>query len=486
MKLGQWVARQPLRVKLIAILLGLLLAVCATVGVVTTLALHDFLIKRLDQQLAAAGTRYATALEHADNDADNPETSTLGQAVGTLGARALNGTVTSMGVVADTGRPVTITAADRAAVAKLTPTAHPRSITLPTLGEYRVQVAAGRDGDVLVTGLPMHSVEETLHRLEVIEATVFVVVLVIAGVIGVFAVRWSLRPLSRVATTAMRVSALPLATGPVRLHERVPAAPADTEVGQVSTAMNHMLDTIDDALAERQRSEQRLRRFIADASHELRTPLAVIRGHAELVYRDADSVPPPVAQSLERIQAESTRMGRLVDDMLLLARLDEGRPLEREDVDLTRLAIDTITDAQAAGPDHTWRLDLPDEPVVIAGDRHRLHEVVANLLANARVHTPAGTTVTLAVAPDIDSVQVGVTDDGPGIPPDVQPTVFERFTRADTSRGRANGSTGLGLAIVSAVAAAHGGTATLRSRPGDTTVVVRLPRAERHPAGTLG
>jgi two-component system OmpR family sensor kinase len=382
-----------------------------------------------------------------------------------------------MGVVADAGTHVTITPADEAAIAKLEPSTRNRSVDLPTLGEYRVQVSAGRDGDVLVTGLPLSGIEDTVHRLEMIEAIVFVVALAITGVIGLIAVRWTLRPLSRVAATALAVSELPLASGDVRLHERVPDAPPNTEVGQVSVALNHMLDRIDGALTERQRSEERLRRFIADASHELRTPLAMIRGHAELVRRDLAGVPQPVAQSLSRIDAESTRMSRLVDDMLLLARLDEGRPLDREEVDLSRLAIDAMSDSQAAGRDHEWRLELPDEPVVVIGDGFRLHQVVANLLTNARVHTPTGTTVTLAVTrPDVAGVvQIAVSDDGPGVPESMRPTAFERFARGDSSRGHTNGSTGLGLAIVAAVAGAHGGTAAMRSRPGRTTVTVRLP-----------
>lgn len=477
MRLRRWIARQPLRVRLTALLMALLLIVCATVGIVTALALRDFLVKRLDQQLAAAGSRYATALEHDDRDSDNPETATLGQAVGTLGARSLAGTVTSMGVVPDTGKQVTITPADKAVIATLRPSTGNRSVDLPTLGDYRVQVRAGRDGDVLITGLPLSGVEETVHRLELIETIVFVVVVTITGVIGIVAVRWTLHPLSRVAATALSVSELPLASGDVRLRERVPDAPPNTEVGQVSGALNHMLDRIDGALTERQRSEERLRRFIADASHELRTPLAVIRGHAELVQRDLAGVPEPVAQSLQRIDSESTRMSRLVDDLLLLARLDEGRPLERQEVDLSRLAIDAMSDSQAAGPDHDWQLELPGEPVVVIGDPFRLHQVIANLLANARVHTPAGTTVTLALTgPDASGeVRIMVSDNGPGVPASVQPTVFERFARADSSRGRVNGSTGLGLAIVAAVAGAHGGTADMRSRPGRTTVTVRLP-----------
>src|SRR5262249_10423761 len=156
-------------------------------------------------------------------------------------------------------------------------------------------------------------------------------------------------------------------------------------------------------------------------------------------------VPEPIAQSLQRIQSESARMGGLVDDLLLLARLDDGRPLERDDVDLTRLAIDTIADAQAAGPDHHWQLELPDDPLEITRDTPRMHQLIANLLTNARAHTPPGTNVTLAVLPNAHDVQISVTDDGPGVPPQIQPAVFERFTRADAARGHANGSTGLGL-----------------------------------------
>jgi two-component system OmpR family sensor kinase len=211
--------------------------------------------------------------------------------------------------------------------------------------------------------------------------------------------------------------------------------------------------------------------------------VASIRGHAELALLHPGPVPPEVARALERIEAEAARMGEVVDDLLLLARLDAGRPLERLPADLTRLVLDAVTDAQAAGPGHRWTLELPEEPVTVPGDTHRLHQMLANLLANARLHTPVGTTVTVSletVSPGTGggTAVLKVHDDGPGVAPDVRPKVFERFTRADRRRSEDTGhgtGTGLGLSIVAAVAEAHGGTVTLDSAPGSTTFTVRLP-----------
>jgi two-component system OmpR family sensor kinase len=222
-----------------------------------------------------------------------------------------------------------------------------------------------------------------------------------------------------------------------------------------------------------------VRQFVADASHELRTPLAAIRGYAELTRRGRDTVAPDIAHALGRVESESARMTTLVDDLLLLARLDSGRPLEREPVELSGLVVDTVNDAHAAGRDHRWVLDLPGVPVTVPGDAPRLHQVLANLLANARTHTPPGSTVTtsLATTPDGSAV-VTVSDDGPGIPEQLQPDIFVRFARGDTSRSRAAGSTGLGLAIVAAVVDAHGGAVEVASRPGRTSFAVRLHGAE--------
>ncbi|MBO0805335.1 MAG: hypothetical protein J2P25_19935, partial [Nocardiopsaceae bacterium] len=278
-----------------------------------------------------------------------------------------------------------------------------------------------------------------------------------------------------------------------------------TETGQVGAAFNRMLGHVQRALARRADSEARLRQFAADASHELRTPLAAIRGYAELALRHPAGTPREVTHALDRVLAKSTRMSVLVDDLLLLARLDAGRPLEDGPVDVTRLAIDATSDAQVARPGHRWVLDLPDDPVQVRGDEHRLHQVLANVLSNAGRHTPEGTTVTVRLTADSpvpDGADGGtvrrgtvpppprtvitVTDDGPGIPPDLLPDLFERFTRADTARSHAtdadDGSTGLGLAIVTAVVVAHGGAvlATSRlarpARHGLTRITIALPR----------
>jgi two-component system, OmpR family, sensor kinase len=323
-------------------------------------------------------------------------------------------------------------------------------------------------------------------------------------------VQLSLRPLRRVAATATKVTELPLDSGEVTLPAGVPDTDPRTEVGQVGAAFNRMLFHVERALGRRAASEARLRRFAADASHELRTPLAAIRGYAELALRHRGPVPEDVTHALTRVQSESARMSVLVDDLLLLARLDAGRPLECEPVDLSRLAIDVTSDARVARREHHWRLDLPSDPILVRGDEHRLHQVLANLMSNAGKHTPPGSTVSVALSisgpvqadpgvksqvapdggpeinmvergarPDAPRVELSITDDGPGIPPELLPELFERFTRADTSRARdldaAGKSTGLGLAIVDAVVAAHGGSITVTSRPGRTRFAIYLP-----------
>ncbi len=246
----------------------------------------------------------------------------------------------------------------------------------------------------------------------------------------------------------------------------------DTEVGQVGAALNTLLAHVETSLDARHRSEHQVRQFVADASHELRTPLATIQGYAELAEGRPDDTA-TVRQAVTKVGVEANRMSALVEDLLLLARLDAGRPLERDPVDLTRLLLEAVTDARLLSPDHGWRLDLPDEPVEVTGDEQRLHQVVTNLLTNARKHTPAGTTVTVAA----DAGGFSVRDDGPGFPDDLADRAFERFTRGDAARTREVGSSaGLGLALVRAIVAAHGGSVTLASRPGDTTLRVDLPR----------
>ncbi len=334
------------------------------------------------------------------------------------------------------------------------------------------------DGTVYVAGLPLSNVTTTLHQVAVAEIAVFLAALLITGVIGTAWVRTSLRPLRRVAATATRVTQLPLSSGQVSLPERVPDANPATEVGQVGAAFNRMLGHVESALARREASENRLRHFAADASHELRTPLAAIRGYAELARRHPGPLPDEVAHALSRVESESARMTVLVDELLLLARLDAGRPLASEPVDMTRLVIEVTSDARVAARGHRWQLQLPDEPVVVQGDDLRLHQVVANLLSNAAKHTPPGTVVTVALTLGSGhAATISVTDNGPGIAPELLPEVFERFVRGDSSRSRAAGSSGLGLAIVHAVALAHGGSATVESRPGETRFVITLPLA---------
>ena len=335
-------------------------------------------------------------------------------------------------------------------------------------------------GVSLLIGLPLSEVQAIVLRLTLLIAVIGILGVAAAAIAGAVVVRLALRPLERVASTATRVAELPLDRGEVALAERVPAQDADpgTEVGQVGAALNTLLEHVASALTARQASENKVRTFVADASHELRTPLASIRGYAELTRRGRHELPDDVVHAIGRVESESVRMTALVEDLLLLARLDEGAAIEGATVDLTRLVIDALSDARAAGPDHIWQLELPDEAVQVHGDQPRLHQVVANLLANARTHTPAGTVVTAALIRGDGWVTIEVRDTGPGIDPALTPTIFERFVRGDGSRSRAAGSTGLGLAIVTAVVEAHGGRAEVESAPGSTVFRIILPIGE--------
>ena len=460
----------------------LLLAVAgAGIGVVTTLALREFLVDRLDEDLLTTG-QIVRRLPPPDEPALPPPGGSPtaggvpfgpGLPFGILNAVVVDGSVVGAGTIDRDGVRQAVPAEATPVIATIRPGEPPRSVDLGGLGAYRMIAVLREDGVTLVTGLPEERVEDTVTRLVAVEALAVVLMLLGAGVVGAVAVRRELRPLERVATTASRVSALPLDRGEVELAERVDVDGVDprSEVGQVGAALNRMLDHVGSALESRQDSETQLRQFVADASHELRTPLAAIRGYAELTRRpDADT-----GHALTRISAQAERMTTLVEDLLLLARLDAGRPLERAEVDLTHLVLDAVGDAHAAGPGHRWRLDLPDEPVTVTGDASRLAQVLANLLANARTHTPPGTVVQVGLAEDAGDVRLSVVDDGPGIAAELQPRIFERFARGSSSRSRENGSTGLGLAIVSAVVAAHRGTVAVTSRPGRTGFTVTLP-----------
>jgi two-component system, OmpR family, sensor kinase len=470
-----------LRTQLVALLMILLVVAFALVAVVTAVALRKFLTDRLDEQLRAATDRFAASLAHHDSDADDTTvTRPANQAPGTLGARVVNGQAIAAEVIDNKqGKTKQVGPAGLAVLGGLTKDETPHTIDLPGFGDYRVIVSPAPDGDLLVTGLSSEPIEDTIGQLALIEGIVFAAALIITSVGGAFFVRAALRPLTEMADTAATVADLPLASGAVSLPERAPPAHPGTELGTMSDALNHLLEHVESSLHARQLSEERLRRFIADASHELRTPVAVVRSHAEYAQRTSSQLPAPITKSLERIVAESDRMGHLVNDLLLLARLDSGRPLARDEVDLTRLVLDAVSDARIAGRNHVWTLELPAEPVIVLGDEHALHQVVANLLANARTHTPTRTVVhaSIRTCDERGETQIVITDNGPGIPDAVKSAVFERFVRGHDSRSHTEGSTGLGLSIVSAIVRAHHGRIDLTSRPGETTFTITLASA---------
>lgn len=464
-----------LRAKLMAAMLALFTVLSLATAAVTVAALNQHLVAQVDEQLRAS--MHAPRMMDSDMRRGGPGADSLvaqftpGSALGWVLSPERD---TKLGGTA----LATITAADLGST--------PRTVDLGgALGRFRmvaeqVNLRSGSDDLIpvtLVVGLSMAPTDATLARMALIAASSVAAGVLLVGGLGTWIVRRSLEPLRRVADTATRVSRMPLHQGQVQLVERVAPEYTDTrtEVGQVGAAFNEMLDHVDEALNARHRSEQRVRQFVADASHELRTPLASIKGYAELSRREPDALPESVTHAMGRIESEAGRMGSLVEDLLLLARLDAGRPLASEPVDLSMLVVNAVSDAHAAAPDHRWDLDLPPDPVEVRGDSARLHQVVANLLANARTHTPAGTRVTTAVRPEGDRVRISVHDDGPGVPVDLQPNVFERFARGDNARTRAGGSTGLGLSIVAAVTRAHGGRVELSSRPGDTTFAFVLP-----------
>jgi two-component system OmpR family sensor kinase len=259
------------------------------------------------------------------------------------------------------------------------------------------------------------------------------------------------------------------------LSRRVEPADDDTEIGKLGTSLNAMLAQIEAAFDERRASEDRLRRFVGDASHELRTPITSIRGYAELFRRGADTRPDDLARSMARIEAEAERMGVLVDDLLLLARLDQGRPLEREPVDLAPIVADAVDAARAIDPERVLDADL-DGSAIVTGDAGRLRQVVDNVLENARVHTPAGTPTHLALGSDDGSVVLTIADEGPGMDAEAAAKAFERFYRGDPARARATGGAGLGLAIVAAIVESHGGGVRVLDTDTGTTVEIRFPR----------
>ena len=476
---GARLVPRTLTARLVVTAVALVAAVGVLVAASATLALRSYLYDRLDGQVrdAIGGPRLGFP-----PDGDGPSETDIFIRPGALTVTIPAGSSTAhAGITNDEGEGRALTLPE---VRRLIATTHddqPHSVTIGG-DTFRVAARSEGNGTLRIVGLPTEDVDSTLNSMMRWFALLTLLGVGLAGVSGTWLVRRQMRPLHAVAETARAVSTQELSSGDTAIETRVPEELTDeqTEVGQVGSALNTLLDHIDDALAARHKSEQQVRQFVADASHELRTPLATIHGYAELSRRQLTGSGPDDAKALllalSKVETETDRMSDLVADLLLLARLDSGRPLAREEVDLTRLLLEAVADARVVAPEHKWQLALPDEPITVVGDDQRLHQVVTNLLNNARSHTPAGTVVTVTATTDADDVRVQVHDNGPGLPPDLADEAFDRFTRGDSSRTRASGGAGLGLSLVSAIAEAHGGHAEVSSASGDTTFTVVLPR----------
>lgn len=476
-----------LSARLLAVQVALLAFVCVGIGAGTLIAMNRYLNLQLNEQVRDAGAR-SVALYELGPPPPLPHRpfpsgpgpvflDAPGQSIGMVGAVAVGGRVTEAAVITASGSRE-----------RLSPSAYgeledmlgaPRStVDLVGAGRYRMIVMPTEGGPTIITGLPAEGVGDTLLSVFGIFCAVGATALVLAIGAGIVIIRRQLAPLSQVAAAAREVAALELERGEVTLPALIVDIDSNrthTEIGLLGAALNRMLDRVAEALSARHLSETRVRQFVADASHELRTPLAAISGYTELAQRNRHAVPEDVAHAMSRVQSEAARMTELVEDLLLLARLDSGRPLAQDPVDLSRLLVDAVSDAHIASPAHHWSLNLPEEPVIMTGDAPRLHQVIANLLSNCRSHTPVGTTVTITLKYAGGINYLVVADDGPGIPTCQQHEIFERFARGDTSRSRRGGSTGLGLAIAAAVVKAHHGTISVTSGAGATIFTVRLP-----------
>ena len=480
-----------LRARLLAGLLALSVAGVLGVGVGTYLALRSFLFDHVDQQLVSARRSVERVLSgpHAGAGIDQSRLRDLAPPDTFLELRDGANHVEALALAGSKQQP---RPAPRLPGAFHPPGSAPglapaavhmlgfETSAVSGEGRYSVQVSSLSGGRaILAVAVPLDSVNATLGRLVDVELAIGGVVLGILAFGAFWLLRVGLRPLERIAETASGI-----ADGD--LNVRVTPADTRSEVGRLGLALNGMLERLEEAFTRRDQSEAQLRRFVASASHELRTPLTSIRGYAALFRRGARDKPEDLAKSMTRIESEATRMGRLIDDMLLLARLDEQRPLERQCVDLARIACDAIEDARARHPDQPITLRSLEE-VVVLGDEQSLRQVAANLLANAQIHTPPRTPVHVEVAARGDHAVFVVSDDGPGVDPDETSHLFERFYRgtpkapARAGSHRATGS-GLGLSIVAAIVQAHQGTATVRSTPGEgASFEVSLPLATATP-----
>lgn len=465
-----------LRARLVSVMVALVTVGLVIAGAVTFSSLRSFLLERVDAQLRTAQIPALNAVVR-DLNRSNEFPGGAGRRPPGLGDLPL-GTVARLYDSDGTPLPAQlgpdVPLPTRAGVGFYTD-------DVPNVGSYRLLsgVFPTSSGNLqFVVGIPLEDANSTLSRLLVLELVVGLAVLAALAGGGLWLVRLGLRPLSDIEQTAAKIAA-------GDLSERIDTAPPTTEVGRLGSSLNTMLGTIEASFAERAESERRLRQFVADASHELQTPLTSVRGYAELFRRGAADRPEDLANAMSRIEAEATRMGLLVDDLLMLAHLDQGRPIEFGQVDLVAVARELVGDARVVDPDRPIEFVAPD-PVEVTGDGHRLRQVVANLLSNARTHTPPGTAVRVSVRRVDDEAVVEVSDRGPGMPAEHADRVFERFFRADPSRARASGGSGLGLAIVAAIAHAHGGSVSVESEPGDGAafrVTLPMTGSAEPPAG---
>jgi two-component system, OmpR family, sensor kinase len=459
-----------LRGRLLIVLAALAVAGLAAANVATYLSLRSFLIERVDRTVAASAQVLGEKLARRGHLDSGVVTQLATSAPGVyLALIDPSGNVSwspPLGLRAEGTPQPRLPASVRNSVdgGGSTFTLHAERGS----DEFRARTEPLPDGSMLIVAAPLNEVAETLRRLLLIETLVsFAVVAAIVG-LGLWLVRLGLRPLGRIEETASAIAA-------GDLSRRIDETDGRTEVGRLGRALNTMLGHIEQAFAEKVASEQRLRRFVGDASHELRTPLASVQAYAELFERGARDRPEDLARAMAGIEREARRMAMLVDDLLLLARLDQGRPLERAPVDVSEVARDAVDAARAMDAGRSLELDAP-EPVVVIGDRERLRQVVDNLLANVRAHTYAATPAAVHVGRENGFALIEVADEGPGLTEEQAAHVFERFYRADPSRSRDSGSSGLGLAIVAAIAEAHGGGASIDSRPGrGATFRISLP-----------
>jgi two-component system, OmpR family, sensor kinase len=450
--------------------------------VATYASLRSFLLDRVDSSLEAGHIPVERSVERDARGFDGGPPRGLGdrgpapaQGVDWYELRTTSGRVVSASFLVGSGSPPRLPA--RIKVPDEASDASGERVSYFTVSSsngsttYRVRASIdpGRSDRVLVIATSLGGVYGTLHRLLVIELLVtFAVLAAIAGV-GLYVVRLGLRPLRQIEATAATIAA-------GDLSQRVERAEPRTEIGRLGLSLNAMLAQIESAFAARAESERKLRRFVADASHELRTPLAAVRAYAELFGRGAADRPQDLARSMAGITRESERMSLLVEDLLLLARLDEGRPLAQEPVDLADVVHEAVDAARVVDAERP--VEVSAEPALVLGDRDRLRQAVDNLFANVRAHTPPETPVAVGLHRVDGRVELSVGDSGPGLSEDDVRRVFERFYRVDSSRARTSGGVGLGLSIVAAVAHAHGGTADVRPTPGGgATFVVGLPLA---------